>query len=172
MEDCAICGSSLYESYTHILSCGHTFHYECLLKSFKFKSSHYKNNNNCPYCRSPNNILPAVNGLKKLELGIHIKPSDYYKDRGLGVIYNKNLRNLQNVPCKAILKRGERVGKICGKNCKLGSYYCGSHKKFDNIINEEFKLNKLGDKQEAIEVEIAIDISKKILNNEKEKYSS
>ena len=157
-SECAICGSPLSESYTHKLSCGHSFHYECLLKSFKLKNSNYsyykKNtNNSCPYCRSSHNILPIVNGLKKIDIGIHIKPSDFYNDKGLGTIYDKNLKNIQNVTCKAILKKGQRKGEVCGKACKLGSYYCGSHKK-NNIL-------KLGDKQEQIEVEIALDISKK-----------
>ena len=157
--DCAICGLSLSDGYVHKLDCGHEFHYECLLKSFKSKThgnySYYKkSNNNCPYCRSPNNILPIVNGLKKIEVGIHIKVNDFYKNKGLGTVYNNKLINLQNVTCKAILKKGKRVGETCGKSCKLGSYYCGSHKNFD-ILN-------LGDIQEQIEIEIAQDISKKI----------
>lgn len=164
-SECAICGSPLSESYTHKLSCGHSFHYECLLKSFKLKNSNYsyykKNtNNSCPYCRSSHNILPVVNGLKKIDIGIHIKPSEFYNDKGLGTMYDKNLKNIQNVPCKAILKKGKRKGEVCGKACKLGSYYCGSHKNFD--VSELDNILKLGDKQEKIEVEIALDISKKI----------
>tara|TARA_Y100000389_G_scaffold106878_1_gene103859 strand:- start:1343 stop:1882 length:540 start_codon:yes stop_codon:yes gene_type:complete len=174
-SDCAICGVPLNKEFTHKLKCGHIFHYECLLKSFKTKSKKYSNyskqNNFCPYCRTPHNSLPIVNGLKKIDIGIHIKPNDFYQDKGLGIIYNINLINLKNEPCKAILMKGKRKGEICGKYCKLGSYYCGAHKKFDIIFNEETNLNKLGDKQELIELEIAKEISEKI-SNAKEKPSS
>ena len=136
--DCAICGLTLSSGYVHKLTCGHSFHYECLLKSFKSKTSTYlyykKSNNNCPYCRSPNNILPVINGLKKLEVGVHINVHDYYKNKGLGTIYNNKLKNLQNIPCKAVLKKGNRKGETCGKACKLGSYYCGVHKKLDKDL--------------------------------------
>lgn len=162
--ECAICGLSLSDGYVHKLECGHEFHYECLLKSFKSKTSNYsyykKNNNNCPYCRSSNNILPIINGLKKIEVGIHIKVNDFYKNKGLGTVYNNKLINLQNVPCKAILKKGKRAGETCGKCCKLGSYYCGSHRNYDMLKIDN--ISKLGDKQEKIEIEIAQDISKKL----------
>ena len=48
--NCSICGEGLNESYKQTLNCGHTFHYECLMLSFKTMK-----NTSCPYCRSPNN---------------------------------------------------------------------------------------------------------------------
>ena len=33
--NCSICGEKLDEGYAHKLKCGHEFHYECLLLSFK-----------------------------------------------------------------------------------------------------------------------------------------
>ena len=61
--NCSICGENKDTQYVHKLKCGHEFHYNCLFLSFKGIK-----NNNCPYCRSPNNLLPLVNGLKKIEI--------------------------------------------------------------------------------------------------------
>jgi len=41
--------------------------------------------------------------------------------------------HLKNKPCRGILKKGKRKGQECGKNCKLGYEYCGTHLKFDNV---------------------------------------
>ena len=53
-EDCGICGLSLNDKYSYKMSCNHTFHYECLMKTFiKNKEWTSKNTTNaCPYCRS------------------------------------------------------------------------------------------------------------------------
>ena len=52
--NCSICGDNLTdEGYKHTLKCGHSFHYQCLLLSFKTMR-----NTSCPYCRSTNNTLP------------------------------------------------------------------------------------------------------------------
>ena len=34
-EDCGICGCNLNDKFSHTLKCNHTFHYECLMKSFQ-----------------------------------------------------------------------------------------------------------------------------------------
>ena len=34
-EDCGICGLSIDYKFSHTLKCNHTFHYECLMKSFQ-----------------------------------------------------------------------------------------------------------------------------------------
>ena len=101
MDDdiCSICGDKLDNEYNHTLKCNHKYHYQCILLSFK-----NMNNNECPYCRSPNNILPVINGLKKLEVGVHINVHDYYKNKGLGTIYNNKL---QNIPPK-LIKEGDK----------------------------------------------------------------
>ena len=118
-DDCAICGLPLNEKYCHELTCKHVFHYECLVKTFKssFHSTSYKRR--CPYCRSQTNYLPIINGLKKIEIGIHAP--DYEK------CYNMQ-QNHSNIQCKHVLKKGKRKGEECGKNCKLGYEYCASHK--------------------------------------------
>ena len=108
---CSICGDDLCNQYSHKLSCGHEFHYDCLMKSFKGAK-----NTSCPYCRSVNNALPLVNGLKKIDYYIHD---------------TTNINNFENVKCKTILKSGKNAGSECGKYCKLGYFTCSRHTKIN-----------------------------------------
>lgn len=113
MDVCDICGDLKSSSYIQRLNCGHEFHYECILRCFKSSKSY---SNLCPICRQPHDKLPIVNGLKKLEFGIHF-----------GI--NENIQ-LHNTKCIHILKTGKNKGKECQKNCKLGYNVCGNHLKF------------------------------------------
>ena len=126
IEECSICGLELNEKYTHELSCGHKFHYECLMKTFAHtpKKSYGKKKvlNSCPYCRKDCDYLPIVNGLKKLLIGVHFATIKEFSDEN-GISKNKNER------CKYILKRGKNKGNECSKNCFLGYDYCKIHKK-------------------------------------------
>lgn len=113
MEDktCSICGE-VNDDYLHTLKCGHTFHYQCLYLSFKSDLKH----KHCPYCRSKNNLLPIVPGLKKANYKIHdCTDIDVMEQR-----------------CEAVLKRGPKKGQVCSKNCKLGYKFCGVHFKQNN----------------------------------------
>jgi len=113
-EECSICGLDINEKYSYKLSCNHTFHYECLLKTFiAYKKNNYVNT--CPYCRDKCGLLPVVNGLNNLTKGVH---------------YINGKPELKCEPCKAILQRGKNVGNQCGKKCLLGYEYCGLHKKY------------------------------------------
>ena len=105
---CSICGEESDEVF-HTLGCGHSFHYECLLLSFKNMK-----NNNCPYCRAPKNFLPVINGVKNIITGIH------------DMDYEETL-NYKVKGCDHILTRGKNKGNKCNKNCKLGYDYCGIH---------------------------------------------
>tara|TARA_Y100000817_G_C16798594_1_gene518575 strand:- start:720 stop:947 length:228 start_codon:yes stop_codon:yes gene_type:complete len=73
-------------------------------------------NNHCPYCRSDKNLLPVVNGVKKIVLGIHdIDPND--------------VSTYKIQKCQKVLTRGKNKGKQCSRNCKLGFDFCGMHMK-------------------------------------------
>ena len=69
-EECSICGVCLNDNYSIELSCGHKYHYECLMSSFieikKCSQLKKKYKNRCPYCRKICGELPIVNGLKKV----------------------------------------------------------------------------------------------------------
>jgi len=108
--NCSICGDNLTdEGYKHTLKCGHSFHYECLLMSFKTMR-----NTSCPYCRSTNNTLPLVNGLKKLYPSIH----DMH-----------GWEQYENKKCLHIIERGKNKGKQCSRYCHIGMDYCLTHNK-------------------------------------------
>lgn len=114
-ETCNICGDLLSNGYTIETICNHTFHYECLQKSL---IHNYEKTNNCPLCRQNIELLPVVNGLKKLIRGIHYTSEEY-----------KNSLKYMNKPCKHILKSGKNKGQTCNCNCKIGYEYCGKHYK-------------------------------------------
>lgn len=121
---CAICGDDLSTRLTHKLTCGtqaepHEFHYECLLKTFT--ANYSEKNRNCPYCRTKIDYLPLVYGLKRIVPGVHCSFYDI-KDK------KEELKKYQ-VKCKHVLTRGKRKHEMCGKNCQLGSEYCGIHLK-------------------------------------------
>lgn len=107
--NCSICGDKLDEKYKHKLKCEHTFHYECLLLSFKAMK-----NTSCPYCRKSNNLLPLVNGLKKIHNGIH--DMDGWE-------------TYENKKCLHILEKGKNSGKQCSRYCHVGMDYCLIHNK-------------------------------------------
>tara|TARA_B100001094_G_C18192546_1_gene808290 strand:- start:5389 stop:5772 length:384 start_codon:yes stop_codon:yes gene_type:complete len=106
-EVCSICGDDINESYPHTLECNHKFHYKCLFLSFKSL-----NNLDCPYCRSKNNKLPLVNGLRTINSTIH----DI-----------SNIDTFENHKCQMVLTRGKNKGKTCSKGCLLGYDYCKIH---------------------------------------------
>lgn len=137
---CAICGDELSDRLCHKLKCGtseepHEFHYECLLKTFT--ANYSEKNRNCPYCRKKSDYLPLVYGLKKVVPGIHCSYYDF-KDK------KEELKGYQ-VKCKHILTRGNRKHEMCGKNCQLGSEYCGIHLK--SFKNSQLKFDS---KQKSI----------------------
>ena len=130
-DDCGICGLSIDDKFSYTLACNHTFHYECLMKSFHNIPKHKKNlNNHCPYCRKNSDYLPLVNGLKKVLSGVHcdIYPSSYAHKK-------EELKSNYSNKCEFILTRGKNKGNPCGKNCILGYNTCKVHKNKDkNLI--------------------------------------
>ncbi len=105
--NCSICGEPNELKLTHELNCGHVFHYNCLLLSFRNMQT-----DRCPYCRKSGNKLPLVNGLKKIYYDIHD---------------TKDIDTYVNIKCKHILKKGKNKGKTCSKYCLLGEEFCSIH---------------------------------------------
>jgi hypothetical protein len=106
-EICAICCEE-NDDYMQKLQCGHVFHYQCLYLSFKNLK-----NNDCPYCRSKNNYLPIISGLKNF----NSKINEYDIDK----------IELINKKCEMTLTKGKNKGSQCSKKCKLGYNYCTVH---------------------------------------------
>jgi hypothetical protein len=109
-DRCDICGDPSNEKYVVALHCKHSFHYECIMKSFQcVKKSH----NQCPLCRQNHGLLPIVNGLPRLYRGIHYidsYPTDYKQTR-----------------CSTIMKSGKRKGSPCDAKCMVGLDICKRH---------------------------------------------
>ena len=101
---CGICCIN-DNKYMHKLDCGHQFHYECLVNSFK-----YDIDLSCPYCRSSNNKLPLVNGIKN--------PNKHY------FVYDEKY---ENIKCDCILKMGKNKGNKCNNYCAIGKFKCNRH---------------------------------------------
>ena len=82
MDTCLICHEVLDNTKVKLL-CGHIFHYECILLSYKSKIPKYSNSirideRKCPYCRKDGGYLEIIdtniplNGIHK-EYDIFIK---------------------------------------------------------------------------------------------------
>ena len=122
-EDCGICGLSIDEKFSHTLKCNHTFHYECLMKSFQNINKYKKNiYNHCPYCRKNSEYLPLVNGLKNVVPNVHChNNTSNIKEK------KEELKNNYSNRCEFLLTRGKNKGNSCGKNCILGYNTCKTH---------------------------------------------
>ena len=152
---CDICGDLLNDKCVIKLNCNHSFHYECVMKSFQCEK---KKMNSCPLCRQTHGLLPVVNGLTKVTRGIHY--IDY-----------KNIPQLNNTPCCTILKSGKRKGEPCNAKCMLGMTVCKRHhlstlkqttkpnKSKQNSKKVKVKVNKLGDDLEQVQVEQLLEVT-------------
>ena len=121
-EDCGICGLSIDDKFSYKLVCNHTFHYECLMKSFQNINKYKKEYNHCPYCRKNTDYLPLVNGLKKVVPNVHcINTTSNIKEK------KEELKNNYSNRCEFLLTRGKNKGNSCGKNCNLGYNTCKTH---------------------------------------------
>jgi len=139
-EDCGICGLSIKDKFSYTLACNHTFHYECLMKSFNNISYtiNNKKSNQCPYCRKNSEYLPLVNGLKKIIPGIHCSIFGNEIDDK-----KKLLKEEYSLKCGYILTRGKNKDNPCGKNCILGYNTCKTHmgKVNTNQQNKQIQQN-------------------------------
>lgn len=150
---CDICGDLLNDKCVIKLNCNHSFHYECVMKSFQCEK---KKMNSCPLCRQTHGLLPVVNGLTKVTRGIHY--IDY-----------KNIPQLNNTPCCTILKSGKRKGQACNAKCMLGMDVCKRHHlstlkqsskpKTSKQNSKKVKVNKLGDDLEQVQVEQLLEVT-------------
>lgn len=149
---CDICGDLLNDKCVIKLNCNHSFHYECVMKTFLADK---KKINQCPLCRRKHGPLPVVNGLSKLTSGIHF-------------IDANDLPELINIPCSTILKSGKRKGEPCNAKCMLGMDHCKRHHLSAlNLANKtevkqhskKVKVNKLGDDLEQVQVEQLLEVT-------------
>lgn len=115
---CKICYDSLEtQNNISLLKCGHKFHYECIMLTYKT----LKGKRQCPYCRKDGGYLDLYPGKAPIK-NIHKEYSDFK---------NGNLDSIKFIEgkCKFILKRGKNVGNQCSFNIKTNQGYCARHHK-------------------------------------------
>ena len=131
MEDyCEICGEDSNQKYVHTLPCGHSYHYECIQKTFQYDRT---KRNKCPACRKPSNLLPIVNSLPRLILNIHY--------------YGTSPPSYTSTRCEEVLKSGKRKGCACNAKCMLGFNICKRH--HISMLKKEAKKKNKESKQDT-----------------------
>ena len=129
LEECAICYEKMDDSEIKLI-CGHKYHYNCILNSYKSDSlKNIRNSRKCPYCRNNGGFLPLIKNVYPCK-GIHI---EYYEIEQL--LLRNDFEKLKEVTdkyidkskCNAILKSGNNKGYQCKKNKKKNSDYCHLH---------------------------------------------
>ena len=147
---CDICADPQKDKLMYTLKCGHSFHYECIMKTFQCDRQKH---NKCPLCRQHHGLLPIVNALPRLIYGIH-----YYEF--------PPPPKPDEIRCVEILKSGKRKGEACGSRCMIGMNMCKRHHKSVNKEpvqkvkkqkekkqKQKVKVLKLGDALEQVQLE-------------------
>ena len=144
---CDICADPQKDKFMYTLKCGHSYHYECIMKSFQRDR---KRNNQCPLCRQSHGLLPVVNALPRLLYGIHF--SEYPVPA-----------KPEDIRCVEILKSGKRKGECCGSKCMIGLNMCKRHHKSvskepvqkakKEKQKQKVKVLKLGDALEQVQLQ-------------------
>ena len=126
---CPICFDKLEENEDKVkLTCGHCFHYDCILLVYKNNVQQKKYNvRKCPYCRSNGGYLKyKVGGLPIAN--IHREYDELKKNLEKGN-FNMIEKYLIKDKCHAILKSGINKGNQCSRNKCEGKNFCKTHLK-------------------------------------------
>ena len=166
-DKCNICYETFEETKDETvvqLICGHPFHYDCILESYKTKLGRRRE---CPYCRKDGGWLPLLEGSKPVreihqEWKCHINKiifnnvnKKFKTKKGEEVYCPKGM-------CKGFKKACSRQKKFngvwmtlydkCTTKAKKGSEYCGRHK------DQELKPLMKGDSYKYMESEKIYDL--------------
>tara|TARA_B100000963_G_C22425349_1_gene579625 strand:+ start:261 stop:734 length:474 start_codon:yes stop_codon:yes gene_type:complete len=120
-EKCLVCYETFKETTDETaiqLICGHAFHYDCILESYKMKTS---NKRECPYCRKFGGWLPDVEGEDCSNPCIHRSAYLNKNKKMFCKGYLKGTRKVKMVDGKLV----ETYQKCLSKSKKYG--YCGRH---------------------------------------------
>ena len=130
-KECPVCYDELDETSVK-LKCGHSFHYNCILNSYKSinKKNKIRYLRLCPYCRLDGGYLELKKNNYPIK-GIHyeyyaiekyIIMNDFEKVKEMTKDY------LNPKKCNAIIKSGINKGYQCKMNKKNNEDYCYHHK--------------------------------------------
>ena len=126
--ECPICYDKITDNNTEKLKCGHTFHHECILLSFK-NNTQYSGSRirECPYCRVKSDYLALREGIIPIK-NIH---EEYTELKGKNVKIETLEKYLIKSHCNAILMTGVNKGQQCKRSMKEGKF-CKTHTNFNN----------------------------------------
>ena len=116
LEECSVCCDPLDPNGEEIikLSCGHTFHYNCILQSYRaaLNMNRYSSKRECPYCRSKGEYLELKPGVVPMR-GIH---KEYNVLRGRQIKIDL-LREMYFDPskCQCLLVSGANKFQQCSR---------------------------------------------------------
>tara|TARA_Y100000591_G_C21480809_1_gene520398 strand:+ start:192 stop:617 length:426 start_codon:yes stop_codon:yes gene_type:complete len=124
-QECPICYEKISEDDMETLSCGHKFHYECILATFRAAPITYENKNReCPYCRIQSKHLTLRLGTLPIK-NIH---REYDELKGKNIKVETLDKYLVKTQCKAILKTGVNKGNQCSRKIHENGF-CKIHSK-------------------------------------------
>ncbi len=142
-DKCNICYDTFEETKDEVvvqLICGHAFHYDCILESYKMKTDKIRQ---CPYCRKDGGWLPKIEG-EKLIKNIHKEwKNELNKETFLAVNakFKTNPENMVYCPegmCQGYTKSNAywkkfnhkwiKIYNKCTTKAKKNDTYCGRHK--------------------------------------------
>lgn len=143
---CPCCKDDLCENGSDYIkiSCGHEYHYDCILDAFEYNKKRSTNVLECPYCRAKVNPLPhkegydycsSIHGGMTYVMGV----SDKWSNKHKGVA-NCCFKNKKNLYCNGTVSLNN---KYCWQHLNvehLGSGYC-QFKKGDNYCNHNSLSN-------------------------------
>tara|TARA_Y100000590_G_scaffold179768_1_gene204937 strand:+ start:31831 stop:32238 length:408 start_codon:yes stop_codon:yes gene_type:complete len=126
--ECPICYDKITDDNKEKLKCGHTFHHDCILLSFK-NNTQYNGSRirECPYCRVKSDYLVLREGIIPIK-NIH---EEYKELKGKSIKVETLDKYLIKNKCNAILMTGVNKGQQCQKPIKEGCF-CKTHTNFNN----------------------------------------
>jgi len=141
LEDkiCGIC--ACVKENEVILSCNHSYCYDCIYDWFKVKRIKKTFNDRdgilleCPYCKQKVNKIPLlekyvyIRGITNPKQINEIQLNKKNKSKNNIIPKNNNNLLICNAPIKS---QNNTLCQTKGKECY--GYYCGKHKKYQNLI--------------------------------------
>jgi len=128
-NDCPICYDTL-DTNDITIKCGHKFHYNCILNTFKSDvSKNIRHIRKCPYCRNDSGYLPLIENTYPFK-GIHVEYFEiqlYLLRNDFDKIKEITSKYIDKTKCNSILKTGLNKGYQCKKNKKKDLDFCHLH---------------------------------------------
>ena len=122
---CPICYDTIKPDDLETLTCGHKFHYDCILATFRAAPVTYESKSReCPYCRVQSDFIDLRPGTLPLK-NIH---REYEELKGKNIKIETLDKYLVKSKCKAILRTGPNKGNQCSRSIAENGY-CKFHLK-------------------------------------------